>query len=392
MSFFKISTPFSYTEPPDKNGTFSQVKLYIYMQFHQGGTFREKANDFLEKVCPVLGTQSRKLSKDDIWGEYLSVHATWSMDNDIRTKASSGGTLTALAIYLLEKRMVDGVIQVKASPMDPTKTIGCVSTSKDQVIDACGSRYAISSPWIGINELEDDGKSYVAIGKPCDIYALRNMKDNLGRYKNIKYLLSFFCAGLPSDTANRMLIEKMGCNYNDLKTLSYRGNGWPGLATVVDKDGRKYEMSYNESWGGVLVRDVNPFCRICIDGIGESADIACGDGWYIKDGKPDFGEHVGRNVTFIRTAKGKELFEGAIANHDICSVKWDAISDLKIIQKYQYLRRSTMQAKLIAFKLFLRQAPLYDRTVVRSYSTYSDLREKLDVFWGTIKRIIKRKI
>lgn len=29
-------------------------KLYIYMQFHLGGTFREKANDFLEKVHAIF--------------------------------------------------------------------------------------------------------------------------------------------------------------------------------------------------------------------------------------------------------------------------------------------------------------------------------------------------
>ncbi len=36
---------------------------------------------------------------------------------------------------------------------------------------------------------------------------------------------------------------------------------------------------------------------ILFDGIGEMADVACGDAWYLTEsGQADFSEHAGRNV------------------------------------------------------------------------------------------------
>ncbi len=346
---------------------------------------------FLENVCPVMDKKTHQ-NTYSLWGDFLGAFEAYSSDSDIRMKASSGGVLTALAIYLLESGEVDGIIQVCAREDDPTETICVVSETKEQVIACCGSRYSISSPWYNLSNLIQQDKQYAAIGKPCDISALKRLQTKYKRYTNINYFLSFFCAGMPSKTANNKLLFQMGCTREKCKSLVYRGNGWPGIATAVDINDKAYMMDYSKAWGEILGRDVNPFCRLCLDGIGEDADIACGDGWYIKDGKPDFSERDGRNLTFVRNKKGVKLFQNAINSGYLVAKKWEDLTQLQIIQKYQYTRKATMKARLSAYHLLNRKTPVYDKRTLREYAKAVAIKDKMRIYFGTVKRILCKKI
>lgn len=354
---------------------------------------QEEAERFLKKVCPVTGYQTAYLDPKRMWGRQVGVYAGFSRDPEIRQKASSGGMLTALAIFLLQSHRIDAVVQVRKAASAPTETECCICRTAEEVKACCGSRYAISSPWVTLStQIRDDWK-YAAIGKPCDIAALRNLKENYGKYKNILYLLSFFCAGLPSADANDRLLSSLGCPKEECADLTYRGNGWPGQATAVDWSGNAFKMDYSAAWGGILGRDIHPYCRVCIDGIGEAADISCGDGWYINSrGEVDFSEREGRNVVFSRTELGEELLQAAAQDGAVVLSPWEKLSDLRIIQKYQYTRRGTMDGKILAYRLFLRKTPKYSQKLMKVYGKNAGFKEKFRVFAGTAKRILKNKL
>lgn len=353
---------------------------------------KEEEQEFFEKVCPVNGPRNN-CSSIEIWGNSQGIYGAYSADEAIRRKASSGGVLTALALFLLDSGEIDGIIQVSGLENDPTKTKCQVSTTRDDVIACCGSRYSISSPWIMLKDLVDGNKKYAAIGKPCDITALRNLKQQSDKYKNIVYLFSFFCAGLPSQQANDKLLATMNCKKEECVSLTYRGNGWPGYATAIDNKNKEYTMEYSKAWGGILGRDVNPYCRICVDGIGESADISCGDGWYsLENGEPDFSERDGRNVVFVRTEAGRTIYEKAVERGVIVSREWRSLDELAKIQKYQYTRRATMGVKLLAYRLFGKPVPKYNKPALKSYAKHASLKQKTKIFLGMVKRIILKKI
>ena len=357
--------------------------------------FEKKAEieDFLRNVCPVNDMGSNSGHGDSAWGEAKGVYAAFSKDAEIRKMASSGGVLTALAIFLLEKKYVDGIIHIIADKLVPTETKCRVSTTREEILEGCGSRYSISSPWCELYRLVDKEKKYAIIGKPCDIKAMRKLKDTTGKYDNILYLMSFFCAGMPSKQANEQLLNDLGCTKENCRSLTYRGNGWPGYATAWDKEGKQYAMEYSKAWGGILGRDVHPYCRICFDGIGEYADIACGDGWYVTENQtPDFSERDGRNVVFVRTREGETIYNEAQAEGYIESDVWEDIEQLKVIQKYQFTRRATMTDKLLAYKLFFKATPKYDKKKMRVLSKNVGSKEHCKVFLGTVKRIVKKKI
>lgn len=355
-----------------------------------------KSDEVCEKVCPCSGYASTKMDDSDVWGRRIGVYLGWSLDDFIRQKASSGGVLTSICCYLIEHNLVDGIIQTRADSDICYKTETVVSKTVDEVLLCMGSRYAISSPLSNIKQLVKEGHVYAFVGKPCDASALRMQLESDEELKEcIKYIFSFFCAGEPSDLAQLKLLQQLGCkSTEECTSLQYRGNGWPGYATAVKRDGTCERMTYNDSWGIILGRDIRRSCRICLDGIGEFADISCGDAWYMTaDKTADFTEGQGRNVIFTRTNEGEALLQAALKNDYLHIEAYeDNIEDLNYIQKYQFERRTTMGAMILAMKLLRKDAPQYDRKILRFFSSKGSLRLKLKRFLGTYKRIKQGRI
>lgn len=353
------------------------------------GFFHPQKEDELNKICPASGIQCSLLDKNNIWGRNKGVYLGWTNDKELRDKASSGGIISQVACYLLENKYVDYVIQIGANKKNQTETELYFSKTIEEVKSHCGSRYSISSPLIDIDKI-DCSKKYAFIGKPCDVTALHNYLECTPQLReSIRYVLSFFCMGVPSEQAQEKLLHELGCNECD--SLTYRGNGWPGFTTAVDKNGKRYQMDYNSSWGKILGRDLMTACKYCIDGIGELADISCGDAWYLTDNnKPDFSEHEGRNVIFARTTIGQELLmkmkeKGQITIHEYDNYQ----EELPLIQTSQFNRRRDMLPRIMAMKVMLRPVPDYPVELLKSYSSGVKFKHKLKTFMGSCKRILK---
>lgn len=347
---------------------------------------------WLYDVCPAGGSQCRNMDFEHIWGRTESVYYAWSFDPILRKKASSGGALTEIASYLLESHRVDAVLHTCAANEDPTKTVVCISTTRDELIARSGSRYAISRPLSMIANL-DDKKKYAFIGKPCDVTALKNyQRINPDAAQMITITLSFFCAGLPSQDAQVKLIREMGCD-GKIKSLRYRGDGWPGYATATQYDGKVFKMDYNTSWGQILGRDIMKMCRFCLDGIGEMADISCCDAWYLtNDNKPDFSEADGRNAVFCRSKLGEQIIKECSQSGKLVVSDFPDYEDkLQYMQFYQRDRRATMFAKYLAMKLCFKPFPRY-RIKVLKYQKDISLMRRLKILKGTIERVLKGKI
>src|SRR3546814_11296669 len=88
----------------------------------------------------------------------------------------------------------------------------------------------------------------------------------------------------------------MGLDPARLARFRYRGNGWPGQARAETVDGQVAEMSYADSWGAHLSKEVQFRCKICPDAIGGVADVACPDAWHGEaEGYPSF-DKIGRTA------------------------------------------------------------------------------------------------
>ncbi len=349
--------------------------------------------NFFKSVCPTFHYFEDRDFK--VWGDYTGVYEGFSTDESIRYNASSGGIITALSIWLVENNVVDYIIHTKADTKNPLKTVTVLSNTKDEILQASGSRYSVSAPLMDILDKIEPDKKYAFVGKPCDVASLkRYMAYNKDVSSQIVITMSFFCAGMPSDNINLKLLEKLGCSKDKLKSLQYRGKGWPGFTTAIDNDNNEYKIDYQTTWGHYLGRDVNSVCRYCMDGIGEMADIACADFWYLdENNKPDFSEHQGRNIIFCRNDYAKNVLDKVYKSGEIdikdCAYCMDKFN---LYQPYQFERRVTMKYKLLALKLFFRFVPKYNKNYINAANKYATNDMNKKIFIGTIKRILKGKM
>ncbi len=375
-----------------------QGKGYAELQFKDGllqPVMKEDKTDFLDKVCPISGS-AYEIQPE--WGNFEKVYVGYSNDQEVRHMASSGGVITALASYLLDEKLIDGVIHTGKDIDKPWRTRTYCSTSAKEVVERCGSRYSQSMPLADIFTLPEEGKKYIYIGKPCDVLALINyFKVDPEFASRFLCTISFFCAGAPSENAQMKLLSELSCKPEECVDLRYRGDGWPGFATAVNKSGAKTQMTYDDSWGKILGRDIRKSCKFCMNGTGEPADISCGDAWYAKaDGTPDFTEGDGRNIIFTRSGIGEELFHKAVSAGYITASDYSKeLVDFKKIQKFQYERKATMLEKCMALKVMLKASPAYTISSLKKVAHAAEgvsFKRKLTIFLGTIKRIAKGKI
>ena len=344
------------------------------------------------RVCPAINVENDNCKSASIWGEYKSAVNAWAKDSLVRHKASSGGVISALAIFLLESKQVDGVLQVGVSNDSYLYNRLYVSKSREDVLRCSSSRYAPAPLFKDIIALLDTtpDSTYAFVGKPCDIAGIKNLIKEYPQYRNrIKYYLSIFCAGMPSYNATEKAISTFG-HQGVPSTLKYRGDGWPGYFAVTYSDGTIHKMTYNESWGKILGRSLTYRCKICPDGIGMLADISTGDSWNTKNGYPDFTEADGMNFCFIRTEAGFALFNEAVKNGYIDSETLN-VSQVKTIQNYQYTRRQYVGWRIAVTQFATNSILNFQKLGYYKNALKSNVAKGIKHAYGTYLRLRKQQ-
>lgn len=335
-------------------------------------------------VCPGINVKGCKNSV--VWGNILAATESWSLNNKIRKKSATGGVISSLAIYLLENKKVDAILQVGVKNNSWLYNELLVSRTKEDIFRNAQSRYA---PALVFNKikliLDSSNDTFGFIGKPCDIAGIKNFLEINTQYQNrIKYTLAIFCAGMPSYNATHTLVSKAGI-IEEPTFLKYRGEGWPGEFEARWKNGQSLKISYDNSWGKVLGRTLGIRCKICPDGIGMLADISTGDSWNTKDGYPDFKEADGKNFCFIRTKNGNKLYQDAVKAGYISTKEFN-VNSLQNIHRYQYSRRIIASWRIMAIQVctlgFLNFKGLGLIHMIFKVNFFRGIKE----FLGTIKR------
>jgi coenzyme F420 hydrogenase subunit beta len=374
------------------------------MQFNRNGFLRptnifdnnDDFNEKFKKFCPAYIIDHNILNKsnDYIWGSYEKILFGYSNNSDIRYNGSSGGVLSALLVYLLSNKEIDAIIHIGAKEDNQLINEIKLSTTVEDVLSNSGSRYSPSAPLENISDYLDRDARYAFVGKPCDVAALKMYsKINNKVNEKIKYIFSFFCAGVPSIKGTYKILQNFNVKESNVKEFKYRGEGWPGYTKVVTKDGHIYKMDYNESWGTILNKYLQKRCKICIDGSGEFADIACGDGWYGDEkGYPIFTEEDGRNIIMVRNSIGKVLIEQAVEKGYITIEDEINKEDLFKIQPFQFSRRATLISRIIGLKLMNKMVPKYSYKVMFIGATKTNPFKLLKILLGTIRRVFKGRL
>ena len=284
-------------------------------------------------VCPGIRLHAPKIGEryHAVFGGYIEAWQAHATEPEVRLAGGSGGVLTALSTWLVETGRSEFVVASASAPSG-SRTVPVQIVSKAEALRAAGSRYA---PVSNLEIVDVHAGPQAFVGKPCEASAAHELINFEIGTEARPLILSFFCAGVPSQNSTHDLIQQLGMSIEEVASVRYRGNGWPGRFVVTGQNGTTESLSYHESWGLHLGRNIQSRCKICPDGVGRHADIVVGDYWQADNfGYPKFEEGEGNSVLIARTPRGKAVVsEAAIAGVlTLCPVDLDLVAEMQPLQ------------------------------------------------------------
>src|SRR3989339_704573 len=143
-----------------------------------------------------------KLPESWLVGEYKKIFIGHIKNKNVRRNASSGGIVTGAQKYLLQKKLVDGVITTKMKKDQPYLSESIIATSTDEILGGAQSKYVISPTNLILRDLPGKYNSLVYTGLPEQIASIRKLQyykhDSV---KNINYVFGLFYGELLSFSA-----------------------------------------------------------------------------------------------------------------------------------------------------------------------------------------------
>ena len=334
--------------------------------------FTQAQMALVNEVCPSLRLEGLPEAigkqapyQDVVWGPYHEMSLGYAREAEIRHQASTAGILTMMAIYALDKGLVDGILHVRASDSRDNHPanfgIATISRTADEVKQASGSRYGPTAALLNIEEVLACDEVFAIVAKPCDLNALRNLAHHDSRVNaRFQYWFTMLCGGFQPDEAFRSFLQEHELHDRGLSEVRYRGYGCPGPTSLTYEDGRRHEFHYLDFWGEDESQWSMPLrCKICPDGIGEAADLVAGDAW--EGASPDRYESetdLGFNSVITRTAKGAALYEDAIKEGYIVKSEIVDCDYMSSVQPHQVVKKLAGQARAEGLRKAGSTAPL----------------------------------
>ncbi|MEO6989866.1 MAG: Coenzyme F420 hydrogenase/dehydrogenase, beta subunit C-terminal domain [Aquihabitans sp.] len=235
---------------------------------------------------------------DELHGIAEEVLLVRAADDDVHEQGQDGGLVSAILIWLLEEDYIDGALVSglegdgstwRAKPM--------VATTKQEVLDASGSRYTYSANWLAQDEATERGLSRLAlVGMGCQSSAAPVMwHRKVGKVgKPVLFNIGLLCSKTFDDRIFEELFEaKYGIERSTIKKMNIKG-----VFQIWTHDGEYHEVPLKEchAW-------TREGCMKCPDFAAEHADISTGG----------IGKFNDWTLTVVRTAVGKAVMDRMIA-------------------------------------------------------------------------------
>lgn len=345
-------------------------------------------------VCPGYQVDARtpdapgetRASANAEYGVALEIWEGWATDPDVRFRASSGGILTALSLFLIEVEQFSGVLHAGMDPDQPWMNRNYVSRSRADVLARAGSRYAPSAPCEALGEIAGGEGLHAFVGKPCDVSAVAELRRRDPQLDaRLGLVLSFFCAGTPSTRGTLDLMAQLETRPEDTTEVHYRGDGWPGRFRMTLRSRQQAPtLSYEESWSRLT--SYRPLrCNLCPDGLGRLADISCGDAW---DQFADDGDS-GRSLILVRSERGRRYLHAA-ARAGYITLTPAGPPQVTAAQQHLLQRRRELFGRLLALQMLGAPIPSYKGFFLFRGWTGLARRQWLTTISGTLRRSVRK--
>jgi len=343
--------------------------------------------DFKILNLDIFGKESEDVQMGNYEGCYLG-HAT---DNNLRYNAASGGMVSTLLLFALEKGMINGALVTRMSEQNPLEPQPFIARTREEIISACKSKYCPVPANMALKEILNEEGKFAVVGLPCHIHGVRKAElANKKLKEKIVLHLGIFCSHSDTFWQTDFLLKKLRLKKQDIARIDYRGQGWPGMMSILLRDGRQISVPYSEetSLHGLWLYAL-PRCALCCDNTAELADVSCGDAWL-----PEIlaNERTGKSIVVARTKIGSKLCREAAQNRYIEIEEVDPY-EVKRCGDMMQTKKKDIKMRFLLRRLFNKPAPTYNvalqRTTLASY-----LRGMLVYFnvWVSSKAYLRRFI
>ncbi len=177
-------------------------------------------------------------------GHVYSSCAAHANDKDVLTKASSGGVMAQIAIFLLERHLVDRVL-VTHFHYGPSPRTACIlASTRREIINSQGSKYCPVDLSLAVREIKTGNFKVAVLGTPCQIAGIRNIEKHDPLFSaKVVIAISTFCGGIKSYHNVDLLARRHGIEPSNVTSFRFRGNGQPGSLLIQDRHGKAVEVS-----------------------------------------------------------------------------------------------------------------------------------------------------
>jgi coenzyme F420 hydrogenase subunit beta len=346
------------------------------------------------KFCPGYSIGSTRdlqhnehLISHPLIGPTLEIWQGYASDKDIRYNASSGGAVSALASYCLERENMAFVLHTGMDQDTPWYNKTVQSKSRAELVTRAGSRYAPSSPCEALSLIEDSANPCVFIGKPCDVAAVSELRKYRPKLDaNLGLVLTFFCAGPPCTAGTLSLLKELNVEKQNANEIRYRGKGWPGHFLVsFNNNSEQRSLTYEESWGKLADHHRSFRCNLCPDGLGELADVSCGDAWHLFNNKNN---DYGQSLVLARSEHGSEILHRAMESGYL---QLEPSKPTDVIKAQPMTgRRAEIFGRLLAMRTLFIPVPQFVGFPLNKVWMKNSIKIKIKTYLGTLRRLLIR--
>jgi coenzyme F420 hydrogenase subunit beta len=263
--------------------------------------------DICTRACPrfrdweVESDQTlfgRPRQPDEVSGIDRGVYLVRAAEPEVLERGQDGGLVSALLIWGLETGRIEGAL---TSRLSGTRLWDCepfLATTRDEVLEAAGSRYSYAANPLAMKDAERRGlKRLALVGMSCQASINGTLAARrLNKYaRRIELVIGLLCSkSFEYEGMRQILTEEYGIPLADIAKVNIKGK----FQVWRRSTGEEIDIPLKK------MQDVTrEGCKLCPDFAAEHADISSGG----------LGQTEGWTLTIVRTRRGQEWLEGAVA-------------------------------------------------------------------------------
>jgi len=240
----------------------------------------------------------RAREPDEVTGVRRGVFLARAADPAVLTAGQDGGLVSALLVWGLETGRIEGALTSRLSATRIWDGEPFLATTRDEVLEAAGSRYTYAANPLAMREAERRGlKRLALVGMSCQASINGTLQARrVNKYaRRIEITLGLLCsksfayAGL-----NQVITEDYGVPLDDIAKVNIKGR----FQLWRRSTGEQIEIPLKQ-----LRQATREGCKLCPDFAAEHADIATGG----------LGQRDGWTLAVVRTQRGEDWMRQAEA-------------------------------------------------------------------------------